>query len=186
MIDIGCGEGRFDRLLTERGYSVVGFDSSPSLIGLAVAADPDGDYRVADAASLPLDDGSVDTVVSFQGLHAIGDLAGGCREAYRLLRAGGSFCFAILHPIATAGDYERSESSDTQRRYILGEYLHEQPVRRPLDGHEITHYQRPISGYVSALLQAGFLIDNMAEIAGRDDAQPIPMFLHVAAVKGHS
>jgi len=44
-VDLGCGEGRFDRLLVEMGYSVIGFDASPSLIGLAVAADPDGDYR---------------------------------------------------------------------------------------------------------------------------------------------
>lgn len=186
LVDIGCGEGRFDRLLVEMGYSVIGFDASPSLIGLAVAADPDGDYRVADAASLPLNDGFADAVLSFQGLHAIRDLAGACHEAYRLLRPGGSFCFAILHPIATAGDYETRESSDLHRRYILGDYLHERPVLRPLNGHEITQYQRPISRYVSALVKAGFSISQMAEVTGRDDEQPIPMFLHVAAVKGHA
>jgi SAM-dependent methyltransferase len=183
LVDIGCGEGRFDRLLVDMGYSVIGFDASPSLIALATAADPDGDYRVADAASLPLDDGFADTVVSFQGLHAIRNLAGTCREAYRLLRPGGSFCFAILHPIATAGDYETRESSDLQRRYIVGNYLHERPVFRPLHGREITQYQRPISGYVSALVRAGFSISEMAEITGRADEQPIPMFLHMAAVK---
>jgi SAM-dependent methyltransferase len=186
LVDIGCGEGRFDRLLVEMGYSVIGFDASPSLIGLAVAADPDGDYRVADAASLPLDDGSADAVVSFQGLHAIRDLAGTCREAYRLLRPEGCFCFAVLHPIATAGDYETSDSGDLQRRYILGDYLHERPVQRPLDGHEITQYQRPISSYVSALLKVGFSITQMTEVTGRADEQPIPMFLHMVAVKGHS
>jgi SAM-dependent methyltransferase len=184
LVDIGCGEGRFDRLLVEMGYRVIGFDASPSLIELAVAADPGGDYRVADAASLPLDDGSADAVVSFQGLHAIRDLAGTCREAYRLLRPEGSFCFAILHPIATAGDYEIGEASDLQRRYILGDYLHERPVQRPLHGHAITQYQRPISRYVSALLETGFSITEMAEVTGRDDDQPIPMFLHIAAVKG--
>ncbi len=186
LVDIGCGEGRFDRLLVEMGYSVIGFDASPSLSEMAVTADPDGVYQVADAASLPLDDGSADVVVSFQGLHAIRDLVGTCREAYRVLRPDGSFCFAILHPIATAGDYEIGESSDLQRRYILGDYLHERAVRRPLDSHEITQYQRPISRYVSALLKAGFAIADMAELAGRDDVQPIPMFLHVAAVKGRS
>lgn len=186
LVDIGCGEGRFDRLLIEIGYRVIGFDASSSLIGLAVAADPDGDYRVADATSLPLGDGSADAVLSFQGLHAIRDLAGTCREAYRLLRPEGSFCFAILHPIATAGDYETSEGSDLQRRYLLGDYLHERPVLRPLNGREITQYQRPISTYVSALLTAGFAIEAMAEVTGRDDEQPIPMFLHMAAVKGRS
>lgn len=186
LVDVGCGEGRFDRLLVEMGYSVIGFDASPALIGMAAAADPDGDYRVGDAASLPLDDGSADAVVSFQGLHAIRDLPGTCREAYRVLRPGGSFCFAILHPIATAGDYETSESSDLHQRYILGDYLHERAMLRPLDGHEITQYQRPISRYVSALLKAGFAIDDMAEVTGRDDEQLVPMFLHMAAVRGHN
>ena len=139
---------------------------------------------MADAASLLLQDGSADVVVSFQGLHAICDLPGTCREAYRLLRPEGTFCFAILHPIATAGDYEQGKSDDMQRRYVLGDYLHEHRVLRPLDGLEVTHYQRPISAYVSALLSAGFLIRHMSEVTGRDDQQPIPMFLHVAAVKG--
>jgi len=181
VVDVGCGEGRFDRLLAEIGYSVTGFDASPSLIALATAADPDGDYQVADATSLPREDGSADLVVSFQGLHAIRDLAGTTHEAYRVLRAEGSFCFAILHPIATGGDYDRR---DTQRRYILHNYVQEELVRRPLDGREITHYHRPVSAYIRALLAAGFLIKRVEEVTGRDDQQPIPMFLHIASVKG--
>jgi hypothetical protein len=59
-------------------------------------------------------------------------------------------------------------------------------VRRPLYGHEITHYHRPISTYIRALLDAGFLVERVGEVTGRDDEQPIPMFLHTASVKGRS
>jgi ubiquinone/menaquinone biosynthesis C-methylase UbiE len=60
VVDSCCGEGRFVRLLVGAGYDVVGVDSSASLIALAEAADPHGVYCVADAASLPLEAGSVD------------------------------------------------------------------------------------------------------------------------------
>src|SRR5918996_3535456 len=58
LLDVGCGEGRLPRDLEAAGYDVVGVDGSATLIEHALAADPGGDYRVADAAALPLEDAS--------------------------------------------------------------------------------------------------------------------------------
>ena len=64
-LDIGCGEGRLPRDLHARGYPVVAVDSSDTLIAHARAADPQGDYRVANATALPFADESVALATAF-------------------------------------------------------------------------------------------------------------------------
>jgi SAM-dependent methyltransferase len=55
-LDVGCGEGRFGRVLTGLGHRVVGVDASPAMVALAVETQ---DAVVADAAALPFADGGV-------------------------------------------------------------------------------------------------------------------------------
>jgi SAM-dependent methyltransferase len=177
-VDVGCGEGRFDRLLSQAGHKVVGIDGSPSLIRLAAEADPRGDYRVADAGTLPLESGTADLVVSFMALHDIRDLGAALTEARRVLIPGTSLCFAIIHPIASAGAFE---SAAANARFVVDAYLPEQPHQRPLFGREVTQYHRPLSSYLDALRDAGFVVARLAETAG-EQRGAIPMFLHVHAV----
>src|SRR6478752_6983170 len=46
-LDVGCGEGRFCRMLKAAGVSVTGIDPTPQLIETARQRDPTGDYRLA-------------------------------------------------------------------------------------------------------------------------------------------
>ena len=86
-LDVGCGEGRLPRELTLRGYAVTAIDSSATLVEHARETDPQGDYRIADAASLPLSDGSVELVTAFMSLHDIDDMNEAVNEAARVLTA---------------------------------------------------------------------------------------------------
>ena len=179
-VDIGCGEGRFDRLLAGAGYTVVGVDGSPSLVRLAAEADPDGDYRVADASALPLDDGVADLVLSFMALHDIDDLAGVCREAKRVMSPRGSFCFSIIHPVASGGEFD---SPEPDARFILDAYFPARTVTRPLFDGKVTQFHRPLSSYVDALADAGFTVARLAELpTERRTTGRVPMFLHLHAV----
>jgi ubiquinone/menaquinone biosynthesis C-methylase UbiE len=54
-LDVGCGEGRVTRDLAARGHRVIGIDASPTLLGAATDADPDGHYQLADAVALPFE-----------------------------------------------------------------------------------------------------------------------------------
>ncbi len=67
-LDVGCGEGRFCRLLQSHGIATVGVDPTSELIGRANTLDPDGDYRIGRAETLDVAEGSFDLVVSYLSL----------------------------------------------------------------------------------------------------------------------
>jgi SAM-dependent methyltransferase len=181
-VDIGCGEGRLTRLLLERGHRVVALDAAPTLVRLAREADPDGDYRVADAADLPLEDGAADLVVAFMALQDMDDGAGAIREAARVLEPGGRLCVAIVHPAASAGQLEGGV--EDAELVIRGSYLDPHEEQRPLGERTVTQHHRPLEWYSRALEDAGFLVEALREHSTRRRAPGrVPLFLDLRTVR---
>src|SRR3954468_17446440 len=52
-LDVGCGEGRFCRMLKQHSIDVTGVDPTLGLLEAARARDKDGEYREATAERLP-------------------------------------------------------------------------------------------------------------------------------------
>ena len=73
-LDVGCGEGRFCRMLKSRDVAAVGVDPTPALIAVARKRDPRGTYVKATAERLPFRDGAFDLVVSYLSLIDIPDV----------------------------------------------------------------------------------------------------------------
>jgi SAM-dependent methyltransferase len=175
-VDVGCGEGRIARELRAGGHRVIGIDASETLVGLAREADPDGDYRVADAAALPIADGEADLVVSFMVLMDLEDLDGALDDAARVLEPGGQLVVSLVHPLATAGEY----ADDRSAFVVVHPYLEERRLRFPLGLSTSTTVHRPVTRYVTALAEAGFLVERIQELTGRPDAL-VPFFLQIRA-----
>ena len=191
-IDIGCGEGRLTRHLRELGHEVTGIDASPSMVAAALASDPSMDIRTADAAAVPLDDASVDLAIAFMSLHDIDEMPGAVGEIARILAPGGKLCFAIVHPINSAGRFERAEADAPF--IVKGDYLHPFTYSDTVERNGLTmtfHSQhRPLAAYFSALEEAGFLVEALRETGIPEHAivadasrrwQRVPLFLHVRA-----
>ena len=154
----------------------MGVDAAESLVRLAREADPHGDYRVAHASALPFAEGAADLVVSFMVLMDLEDLEGALHEAARVLGAGGRLVVSLVHPLATAGEY-----TEGRARYVVEEpYLEERRLRFPLGASTSTSVHRPMSRYVTALAEAGFVVERLHEITGRPDAL-VPFFLQLRA-----
>jgi len=189
-LDVGCGEGRLPRDLRARGYEVVGVDASPTLIEHAREADPDGDYRVADGADLPLADASVQLTSAFMSLHDIDDMEGAIREIARVLVPGGRLCAAVVHPINSGGKFA---SSEQDAPFVIRESYFEE--RRYADTVEraglrmtFASRHRPLEAYFAALESAGMLVERLVEIPDTTDPpghrwRRLPLFLHLRAVK---
>ena len=67
-LDVACGSGFAANIARRRGATVSGLDASETLIEIARARTPDGDFRVGDMFALPFGEGAFDTVTSFNGI----------------------------------------------------------------------------------------------------------------------
>ncbi|MGY1631619.1 class I SAM-dependent methyltransferase [Geodermatophilus sp. SYSU D01186] len=92
-LDVGCGTGALTGAVLAgcAPGSVLGVDPSPAFLALARAQIPDGraSFREGDAQALPMDDTSVDAVVSGLVLNFVPDPAAGVAEMRRVVRPGG-------------------------------------------------------------------------------------------------
>ncbi len=190
-LDLGCGEGRLPRDLTARGYDVVGVDGSATLIAHAREADPDGDYRIADAAELPFADASVQLVTALLSLHDIDDMEGAVAEAARVLvPGGGRLCAAVVHPINSAGKFAESvpDAPFVIRESYFEQRLYADVVERDGLRMTFTGRHRPLEAYFAALESAGLLVERLVEVPDNteppgDRWQRLPLFLHFNAIK---
>ncbi len=189
-LDIGCGEGRLSRHLTSEGHRVIGVDASPSLIKAARSADPSIDVVRADAAALPLPDACADLVIAFMSLQDVDAMPSAVGEAARVLRPGGRFCMAIVHPLNSAGRFESlaPDAPFVVRGSYLDSFTFSDAVER--DGLSMIFHSvhRPLQSYFAALETAGFLIEALREpsipeaTVTRDSSRRwlrVPMFLHL-------
>lgn len=171
-LDLGCGEGRFCRLLQAEGIATIGIDPTAELIAEARRQDPAGDYRVQGAEALDLPDASVDLVVAYLSLIDIEDLTAALREVRRVLQPGGHFLIANLQSFNTAAvGLGWSREPDGSRRFSIDDYLEPRPVLTAWRGVRIVNWHRPMQTYMAGLLEAGFELRHFAEPApqGIDD-----------------
>lgn len=196
-LDVGCGEGRVSRDLKALGHNLISIDVAPTLIKAAKEADPTGDYRVANANALPLEDSSADLVIAFMSIQDVDDLDGTVREMARVMKPGARACIAIVHPINSAGNFV---SEDPDADFViagsckyLGEFNYSDTFER--DGLEMTFHSRHRSfeRYSKAFERAGLVIEALREHAVPQEAaekvqrdgrwQRLPLFLHMKLLK---
>ena len=160
-LDVGCGEGRFCRMLQPLGIHTVGLDPTEALLARASALDPTGEYRVGVAERLELDDQSFDLVVSYLSLIDIAQLDTALREIARVLRPGGSLLIANLTGFTTAGMVfggRRPRGADRHAGYLDE---HSSEVR--WGDIRIRNWHRPLETYMKSLLEAGLQLGHFSE-----------------------
>ncbi|MDH2427214.1 methyltransferase domain-containing protein [Sphaerisporangium sp. TRM90804] len=89
VVDVGCGGGRAVGELAARGVRAIGVDLNPEMIEVAAERWPAGEFHVADATALPLDDGSVTGYRADKVLHTLAEPGRAVAEARRVLAGGG-------------------------------------------------------------------------------------------------
>lgn len=165
-LDVGCGEGRFCRMLEAEGIRATGVDPTPALVDEARRRHPDGDYLLGRAESLAFADDSFDLVVSYLSLIDIPDVESAIREMTRVLRPGGSLLIANLTGFTSAtpqGGWLRDP--DGQARFVLDRYLEERADWAAWSGIRILNWHRPLSRYMSLLLAQGLELRHFDEPA---------------------
>jgi SAM-dependent methyltransferase len=156
VLDAGCGPGIYSEWLIKNGATVVAVDSSPKMI--EYTRKRLGNVAPIHQANLerPLDfleDGSFDLVVSSLVPDYILDWHALFTEFSRILKEDGIVVFSVEHPytkrfLADADDYFKTE-------LLI--------VNWPSFGIDVPTYRRPLTAMVTALVDTGFVIENIKE-----------------------
>jgi SAM-dependent methyltransferase len=99
-LDLGCGSGRWARLVAPRVGRLLCFDASQAAVDVArrmLAAVENAEVAVAGIDELPVPDGSADFAYSLGVLHHIPDTAAALRSCVRKLRPGAPFLVYLYY-----------------------------------------------------------------------------------------
>jgi 2-polyprenyl-3-methyl-5-hydroxy-6-metoxy-1,4-benzoquinol methylase len=178
-LDAGCGEGRFARMLSERGANVVAIDLSEKMIGHARRIESEKplgiDYRVGDMCDLSaLGDAEFDLVVAYLSIIDVGDYETAITEIARVLKPRGQFVFSLVHPCFAPpvwGWEPRKPGTvpmrDKDRLFRkVDNYFPATELRFrmwPTAPAETINYHRPVSEYAHECRKAGLAIRDIVE-----------------------
>jgi len=179
VIDIGCGEGRFSRVLARQGASVTGVDLTQAFIDRArsLAGDTES-YLVDDAERLDqVPDGTFDLAVSYIVLVDLLDFAASIDAAFRVLRAGGRFVVCNIHPIRSSAPGGWIKHGNDKLFYPVDDYMHEGPRQWSWGDRPFINMHRPLSSYLTAFRRSGFTLEGLHEpTPSRDQLEAHPTF----------
>ena len=174
VLDVGCGEGRFCRIMSEHVPYVTGLDPTAKL--LDQARDLGGaTYVEGHAEMLPFEDVSFDAVVSYLSLIDISDAKSALGEMARVLKPGGRLLIANLASWNTAsqtrdGGWDRLE--DGAVRITVDRYLEEHAFPAEWSGISVENWHRPLSFYMQTLIGLGLELRFFDEPAAMDPTHP--------------
>ena len=165
VIDVGCGEGRFSRMLAARGAACEGIDPTPGL--LAAARDQGSMSPVrAIAEEMPLRDAAFDLAVSYITLVDIPGYVEAIAEMSRVLRPGGRLLAANIGfasaSTAPNGGWHRDD--DGNALFVpIDNYGAEWSAVYEWSGIRIRNWHRPLGAYMRAYLRAGLVLRHFSE-----------------------
>ncbi|MDP9068259.1 MAG: class I SAM-dependent methyltransferase [Actinomycetota bacterium] len=101
VLDVGCGVGVTDALISSSFRSVHGVDVAAGVVDRAAAANPAVDYRTYDGENLPFPDASMDVTFAICVLHHVAPPArvSFVDEMKRVTRAGGLVLIFEHNPV---------------------------------------------------------------------------------------
>ena len=174
ICDLACGQGVTARQLAQRGAIVTGIDISEKLLAIArrdEECEPLGiSYIHDDAQTLEkVTEATFDGVVCSTALMDIADIAAVFRQVHRVLRPAGWFLFAIIPPYIYPPHsyFHVDEQGDVSR--VIKNYFNEgfwrSDNKNGVRG-QIGAYHRTLSTYLNTLMNAGFMVQHIAEPQG--------------------
>ena len=157
-LDVGCGEGRFSRILRDNHIPVVGIDPTEALLMQARLSDPSGHYQLARAESLPFPSASFDLVVSYLTLIDIPDFRAGIREMVRVLKPGGTLLIANLNSFISTSNGWIKDQDGRYSHYPVDRYAEEFSEWVEWSGIRVLNWHRPLAAYMRELLAHGLTL----------------------------
>jgi SAM-dependent methyltransferase len=177
VLDLGCGEGRFSRLLSAEGATTVGIDPIWKMLEAASqTGDPSESYVLGAGEILPFADQSFDLVIAYLCLIDITDFRAAIEESARVLKDGGRLIAANVSNLASSSEAPVRDDSGRFLHYAVDRYLGEWPMTLEWAGLRIRNWHRPLSAYMDAYLGAGLTLRRFIEPVPDESLRGDPQF----------
>ncbi|SDC66108.1 class I SAM-dependent methyltransferase [Shouchella lonarensis] len=169
VLDAGCGEGYLSRMLDNRGAKVTAVDYSTSMLDIAKKRTTKVDaitFQQGNCEDLSfLQSKSFDCIVSNMVIQDLANYEQAFQEMHRLLVAGGTFVFSILHPCFVTPEYgwERGEDGEPSH-WKVDKYFYEGAYEQDFgDKENMLFFHRTLTSYVNTLTKTGFVLEELVE-----------------------
>ncbi len=163
VLDLGCGEGRYSRVLTAKGARVTGVDPVPQFIALARQRDPDSIYIEAQAEELPLETGAFDLVLSYLSIVDIADIDAASREICRVINPNGKLIIVNISNLASTTDGWHKDENGNKTHRTVDRYMEHLAMDLEWRNIRIRNYHRPLSYILGKFLNNGFVLTDFVE-----------------------
>ncbi|UUN25184.1 class I SAM-dependent methyltransferase [Streptomyces sp. FIT100] len=175
-LEIGCGTGVHAARVRDLGWTPVGVDLSDGMLRHARGRLP---VARADAARLPVRDDSVPAVIMMMVHTDMPDYPAVLREAARVLRPGGVFVHAGVHPCFCGGFADRGDPDAVVvgRGYLDGTWTRKSWSDRGVRA-KVGATHLPLAALLNAVLDAGLVPERFAE-----QGAPTPIVMAARARK---
>lgn len=175
ILDLGCGQGYFGRVMAQSGAKVVGVDVGAELVKLAKdQASSNETYLVQSAEKLSqLTDAKFDAAICILALQNIKNLSSAVLEMSRVLKPNGRAVLVLNHPafrVPSASSWGYEEKANAQYRRIDG-YMSE--ISQSVDMTQgivdvkkkkfTFSFHHPLQVYFKAFAKAGLSVIRLEE-----------------------
>ena len=118
-LDAACGTGRHTAYLSSLGHEVIGIDATPEMLAIAKSKTPSARFKVADLASMPLPDSSMDLAVCSLALTHCRNLRQVLSELSRVLKPAGVAVISDVHPfVVMLGSHSEYPETDNRSGFV--------------------------------------------------------------------
>lgn len=164
ICDIGCGEGRFARMLSRNGATVVGVEPVARLIEEAHRKDPDSRFVKGSGERLPFASEAFDLVICYLVLIDIPDFRAAIHEMARTTKPGGRLLVANLNSFCTTRQNPWiRDGAGGIAQVVVDQYFGERPEVVSWSGIEVVNFHRPFEAYMKAFLSEGLVLTDFEE-----------------------
>lgn len=186
VMDIGCGYGSMAIKIANRGArKVLGIDPSKKMIDKGINENSHKNivYKVMPAEQLLSVNEQFDIIVSCLAIHYIENIEQLFNNISNLLYVKGEFIFSMEHPIYTASKYPQQWITDSDDIIVTGfitDHYGEEGVRKiNWLGKYITKYHHKTDSILNALINAGFIIQQVIEPSpSKELINKVPKTIH--------
>ena len=173
ILDLGCGEGYFTRVLKAAGATrVVGADISPDLVKSAEEQDVLGEYQIYDIVSAPpFSPPTFDAAVAHMVMMDVSDINAAYQKLSEFLASSGRLIVSIVNPYYAfpVGQWLPATEQPCMGSYsydlYITNYYGSRVVQKTLGSctQAVPHFHRQLSDYINVAAKHGLILSALLE-----------------------